>query len=132
MSGTEAETNAPHPLDVSSAVILDPEGVPELDREEIPDLIGDLERIKAHLVSRLHQPPERDPPPSDSAENPLEHKDHLLKAEDVAEIMDVSTRYVYDHADGWPFTRRISQHKLRFSERGLYNWLDSRNPDSVA
>lgn len=52
--------------------------------------------------------------------------DQLLDVEAVAERLDVQERYVYDHADDWPFTRRLSPRKLRFSERGLNRWLSTR------
>ncbi len=48
--------------------------------------------------------------------------DRLLSAADVAARLNVSTRYVYDHANEWPFTQRLSARKLRFSERGLERW----------
>ena len=48
--------------------------------------------------------------------------DRLLSAADVAARLNVSTRYVYDHAREWPFAERLSARKLRFSERGLERW----------
>lgn len=99
----------------------DPERIANLDREDVPDLLSALESVRARLWSRLSRPPAAAESPGNGA-NP----DQMLNAEQVAEILEVDTRYVYDHADDWPFTRRISARTLRFSETGLYRWLDTR------
>ncbi len=54
--------------------------------------------------------------------------DHLLTAADVAKRLNVGRRFVYDHADKWPFTVRLDEGTLRFSERGLDRWLEHRRP----
>jgi excisionase family DNA binding protein len=48
--------------------------------------------------------------------------DRLLSVPQVAAQLRVSERYVYDHHHQWPFTRRVGR-KLRFSEKGLREWL---------
>lgn len=48
--------------------------------------------------------------------------DRLLTASQVAARLNVSPRYVYDHAGEWPFTQRLSARQIRFSERGLERW----------
>ncbi len=54
--------------------------------------------------------------------------DRLLTAAEVAERLNVPRRFVYDHADKWPFTIRLDEGTLRFSERGLDRWLEHRRP----
>ena len=54
--------------------------------------------------------------------------DHLLTAAEVASRLNVPRRFVYDHADKWPFTKRLDEGTLRFSERGLNRWLEHRRP----
>ncbi len=54
--------------------------------------------------------------------------DRLLTAAEVAERLNVGRRFVYDHADKWPFTKRLDEGTLRFSERGLDRWLEHRRP----
>jgi excisionase family DNA binding protein len=49
--------------------------------------------------------------------------DRLLSASEVARRLGVSRRYVYDHADRFPFTRRLGSGTVRFSECGLERWL---------
>lgn len=99
-------------------VVADPHRLDELPREELPDLLANLERLRAKVWARLSAPPED----ASSGGKP----DRLLDVGAVAEILDVAPRYVYDHADDWPFTRRISPRKLRFSEQRLYRWLETR------
>lgn len=102
---------ASHPDDV--------DGVP---REAVPDLLSEIEVLRARLWGRLTNPSTNSDRPAPS--EPKE--DRMLDSEEVAEILGVSERYVWDHKDDWPFTRRISPRKLRFSERGLYRWLETR------
>ncbi len=54
--------------------------------------------------------------------------DRLLTATEVAERLNVGRRFVYDHAVKWPFTKRLDEGTLRFSERGLDRWLEHRRP----
>lgn len=103
-------------------VVVDPDRLEELPREELPDILADLERLRAKVWARLSVPPA---PPEDATSDG--NSDRLLDVDGVAEILDVAPRYVYDHADDWPFTRRISPRKLRFSEQGLYRWLETRS-----
>ena len=54
--------------------------------------------------------------------------DRLLTAAEVAERLNVPRRFVYDHHGKWPFTKRLDEGTLRFSERGLDRWLEHRRP----
>lgn len=111
--------------DVSTlaAVIADPNRVDNIPTEELPDILADIERLRVRVWTRLNSPPVR---PESPNESDSESSDRLLDADGVAEVLNVTERYVYDHADEWPFTRRISRRKLRFSKRGLYRWLETR------
>ena len=54
--------------------------------------------------------------------------DQLLTAEEVAERLNVSVRWVYDHADSDLRTvcRRPGRNTLRFSPHALEKWLATR------
>ena len=52
----------------------------------------------------------------------------LLNANQVAEVMGVKPRWVYEHADSLPFMRRIGSRSLRFSSRGLEKYLAQTRP----
>jgi excisionase family DNA binding protein len=47
--------------------------------------------------------------------------DKGLTVKELAKRMGVSERYVYDHADEWPFTMRHGR-AIRFSEREYLKW----------
>lgn len=100
----------------------DPERVGDIPREDLPDVLAALEGLRARLWARLS----KSPAPSSNGGASEPEEDRLLDVNRVADILGVGVDYVYDHADGWPFTRRISPRKLRFSERGLYRWLERR------
>lgn len=102
----------------------DPDRAEDLPRDDLPAVLSELEALRARLQLRLVRTPARRNGGDPGGEP--DTGDRLLDAEAVAERLDVDERYVYDHADGWPFTRRISPRKLRFSERGLYRWLETR------
>jgi hypothetical protein len=70
----------------------------------------------------------------------LEHsteKDNLLTVEQAAQIMGGADTpeglrkrvcWLYRHAKGLPFTRRLSRKCTRFSESGLRRWVATRKP----
>lgn len=107
---------------ILSELAADPDRIEDVPREELPEVLSQLEGIRARLQLRLSSPPG----PSSNADSEPPTDDQMLDAEEVADRLDVTTRYVYDHADDWPFTRPLSPRKLRFSERGLYRWLETR------
>ena len=72
-----------------------------------------LRRVTAELQDVAVQPV--------SGKAPKE--DRLLTVETVADRLNVSPRYVYDHHHEWPFTRHLGS-KLRFSEHGLSQWIE--------
>jgi hypothetical protein len=51
--------------------------------------------------------------------------DRLLTAVEAAVRLAVPVRYVYAHADRWPFVVRVGR-KVRCSEAGLVRWLARR------
>ena len=52
--------------------------------------------------------------------------DTLLTARQVADRLHCSPRYVYAHAETFPFTVRLSPNAVRFSAAGLDRWLAKR------
>lgn len=108
------------PGDVLAELAADPDRLDRVPDEDLPDVLAALEGLRARLWMRMSRPPEP------TADDPPDTDDQMLDAEAVAAVLDVDVRYVYDHAEAWPFARRISPRKLRFSERGLYRWLNSR------
>lgn len=57
-----------------------------------------------------------------------EDRDRLLRVKEAAEILGVEVRWLYDRSDSLPFARKLAPRTLRFSERGLYRWMETRAP----
>jgi predicted DNA-binding transcriptional regulator AlpA len=86
--------------------------------EQAMKLLGELAALHASLAAvPISVPPERTP----SGSMPVE--DRLLTPSELAERMNVTIRWVYRHANDWPFTRRLSRRMLRFSEAGVARFL---------
>jgi hypothetical protein len=79
----------------------------ELPAEDLPDLIGELERAKATAWARLSAP----------VAAPVEH-DELLGVTEAARRLGVSSHYLYRRQKEYAFTRHQGR-KLLFSELGI-------------
>src|SRR5437899_2996423 len=73
----------------------------DLPAAELPDLIGQLESVKATAWARLAAPA------------PTPEHDELLSVEVAAERLGISRDYLYRHSQEYPFTRRQGR-KLLF------------------
>ena len=71
-------------------------------REHIPDALAEIERARTRLLLRLHTPEEKP-----------QEQIVLLTADQVAERLNVSRRFVYDHAEDLGRVQ-ISARKVRF------------------
>jgi predicted DNA-binding transcriptional regulator AlpA len=56
-----------------------------------------------------------------------ESDDRLLTAEQVANALGVTKRWVQRRARRLPFARRLSPHAVRYSESGLKRWMANRH-----
>ena len=52
--------------------------------------------------------------------------DRLLTAEEAAEMLSMSTDWLYRNAKKLPFTRKLGPKMLRFSQQGIVKWLPTR------
>jgi excisionase family DNA binding protein len=84
--------------------------IAELDREQLPELLGELEVIRATCQIKL------------SASVSATPHDELLTVDAAAERLGVSADYLYRHQDKLPFTRRMGR-KLLFSSVGIDAYL---------
>lgn len=110
-----------------ATLAADPSRLEDLDRDRLPELIGEVESLKAALWARLQtlQAPAPAAAPGPST-NGSQGSGRLLTADQVADRLGVDRRWVYRHADDWSFARRLSPNTLRFDERGLERWMESR------
>lgn len=87
-----------------------------LPPDRIPEALGEIERLKAVLWGRM------------MAARPKKenHGDRLMTVKQAARRLNCSEGWIYAHADGLPFTRRMGR-SLRFSEQGIQEYIEARN-----
>jgi excisionase family DNA binding protein len=90
------------------------DSLPTIHREQLPELLGELEVIRAAAMLRL----------STVGAGPATH-DELLGIEAAAERLGVSTDYLYRNSKTLPFTRRMGR-KLLFSSVGIDAYLKKK------
>ena len=88
----------------------------EIDLDDIPQLLGEMERLRAILWARLALRINR-PPPTE---------DRLLNSADAASRLGISKDWLYRNASRLPFTVRVSEGLLRFSATGIDRFIASR------
>src|SRR5262245_19431402 len=72
----------------------------------------DLRMLSERLISALQSSPA-----------PSAKEDHLLTAKEAAERLGMSVDWLYDHARRLPFTRRVGARSLRFSRKGIDDYM---------
>lgn len=107
---------------ILAELVADPARLDDLPEEELADVLAELERLRARVWSRLARPPES----NGTGEGAPETGDRMLTVEEASEILGVEARWLYDRSDSLPFAKKLAPRTLRFSERGLYRWLDTR------
>jgi predicted DNA-binding transcriptional regulator AlpA len=55
--------------------------------------------------------------------------DRLLSAEEAAQLLGVSPRWLYQHGARQSFTHKLGRRTVRYSERGLMKWKDRQRGD---
>jgi predicted DNA-binding transcriptional regulator AlpA len=107
-----------------ATLVTNPDRVAGLPLGALPSLIGEVEALRARLLAQLMVAAAAvpGPPPRDGAGIP----DRLLTAAQAADRLNVDVRWIYQKAKSLPFTRRLSPGTLRFSEKGLERWKESR------
>jgi excisionase family DNA binding protein len=95
---------------------LTADAVPDQDVVEALGIIGSIrEKLRARLILSTAKPTV---PQSNAG-------DRLLTVAEVAERLQVSPRWVYNHADKLPGFVKVGR-QLRFSEKRLQQYIDSR------
>ena len=87
-----------------------------LEPEEMVALLAHAEAARVYLWADLNRTEAPAPASSDG--------DRLLRAEEVADILNVTRKWVYANAADLPFTRKLTTGALRFSECGLQEYLE--------
>jgi hypothetical protein len=101
-------------------VLPDPALIPE---EHILPMLIQLAGMQSSLAARLIFIQENN---REAKEIQAKEDGELLTAEQAATILSVSPDWMYRHAPGLPFTKRLSRKAIRFSKSGLLRWRESR------
>jgi hypothetical protein len=88
--------------------------LPDMAPAQLPELLGELEVIRATAMLRM------------SAPSPAQMPDEQLGIVAAAARLGVSTDYLYRHAKQLPFTRRMGR-KLLFSGQGIEFYIQHKN-----
>jgi predicted DNA-binding transcriptional regulator AlpA len=83
--------------------------------DSVPDLIAQIEGLKALLYARLSAP----------ALSPAPLRDRLLNVKEAAQKLCRSSDWLYRHASELPFVIRDGR-LLRFSEQGIEGYIKRR------
>lgn len=103
----------------------DPERLDHLPDEELPEVLAALRELEARVWMRMRRPPETNGNGPDNRIGTVED-DKMLNVEEAADILSVTTDWLYNNADDLPFARKLGPRTRRFSRAGLYRWLETR------
>jgi len=87
--------------------------LPEMTPGQLPELLGELEIIRATAMLRMTAPA------------PAAAPDEQLEVGAAAKRLGVSKRYLYQHAEQFAFTRREGR-KLLFSGHGITEYISRK------
>ena len=81
-------------------------------REELCEIVGELEKARLVVYSRMAQP-EREP------------EDQFIGVEEAGRMLGLGASTLYRRANTLPFAIRVAG-RLRFSRTGIKRWADAR------
>jgi len=110
--------NSSNPNELA-ALLPRPEAVQELPVEVIPGLLCQLSALQAALAARLLAAK-----PVKSLED--DGADQLLDVKAAADRLGTTPDWLYRNAKSLPFTIRLGLGQLRFSARGIGDWIRNR------
>lgn len=124
-----ASSIQPRESDVVASIkslVANPSSASDVPIDRIPALVAELaseqsalSALQGALTTRLLVSQATATPHHDAS-------DRLLTADEVAETLGVTRRWVQRRARRLPFARKISEHAIRYSESGLRRWMSNR------
>jgi excisionase family DNA binding protein len=101
-----------------------PDRVSEVPAGEVPGLLVRLGALLAALAARHAANASNE---SKVVQNePTRSRDRNLTADEAAKMLGMKKSWIYRHSGELPFTRRLSRRAIRFSEKGVRRWLETR------
>ncbi len=96
------------------------EAAREASLERLPELSAALARLSALVSLRLTTEPLRD---LQEALRAGAKADRLLTVQEAAQRLGLTEDWLYRHYRELPFTRKVGEQTLRFSESGIDRWI---------
>jgi predicted DNA-binding transcriptional regulator AlpA len=114
-------------MDQSEEITLDdiarnPLRVNALSADATRHLIAKLEMARGALKARRILLSDEPHPPARVPDAP----DRLLRVQEAAALIGIAVDTLYRNADDYPFTQRPRPKCLRFSEKGIEQWIRAR------
>jgi len=99
-------------------LITCPEKVEALSHKEAINMLARISSIQPILIGRIA-----------SIGNEVKETkapDRLLDVNEASKVLGYSKDWIYRHADKLPFTKRLTPHRLKFSEAGIEKYIKNR------
>jgi excisionase family DNA binding protein len=106
-------------------LLKQPDRVSEVPVGEVPGLLVRLGALVAALAAR-HVANVSNASKVLQVE-PTDNRDRNLTADEAAKMLGMKKSWLYRHSGELPFTRRLSRRAVRFSEKGIRRWLETRH-----
>ena len=106
-------------------LLQQPDRVSEVPVGEVPGLLVRLGALVAALAAR-HAANVSNASKVLQVE-PTDNRDRNLTADEAAKMLGMKKSWLYRHSRELPFTRRLSRRAVRFSEKGIRRWLETRH-----
>ena len=102
-----------------------PERVDGVSAEQVPVLIGHLVGLEEALKARLLIP--RGDGEVAGGAREAQDTGRLMSAHEAAQVLGVSTSWLYRRARSLPFTVRLPGRGIRFSYTGVRKYIDAKH-----
>jgi predicted DNA-binding transcriptional regulator AlpA len=107
-----------------ASLLTNPAVAVDIPLHQVPSIVAELTSQQAAILTVLGMLTTRIVVQQQPV--PPETGDRLLTADEVAEALGVTKRWVQRRARRLPFARRLSEHAVRYSECGLRRWMENR------
>ena len=104
-------------------LLKQPDRVSEVPTGEVPGLLVRLGALLAALAARQASSASNE---SKVRIESTDNGDRNLTVDEAAKMLGVKKSWLYRHSGTLPFTRRLSRRAIRFSEKGIRRWFETR------
>ena len=107
-----------HIIPTIEELIANPEKVDTLSHQEAMNMMARISSIQPLLLGRLAF--------LGNEKKEAKAPDRLLTVKEASKVLGYSVDWLYRHSNKLPFAKRITPHRLRFSEAGIEKYIKNR------